>query len=206
MTPARPEAGGRVRLQKLLAAAGVASRRAAEALIEAGRVSVNGEPARLGDGADPSRDRVELDGERLRLERRRTWVVNKPRGVLSTVRDPEGRRTVLDLLPERGTRAFPVGRLDRDTEGLLLLTNDGELTHALLHPSHEVEREYVVTARGELSTRAQERLARGVRLEDGKTSPARVSRVRYDRERDVTELHLVLIEGRKRQILSLIHI
>ncbi|MGH0032323.1 MAG: pseudouridine synthase [Myxococcota bacterium] len=190
----------RERLQKLLAAAGVASRRGAESLIEAGRVSVNGRTAKLGDGADPERDTVELDGERLRFETHRYWVVNKPRGVLSTVRDPEGRPTVLDLLPDRGTRAFPVGRLDRDTEGLLLLTNDGELTHALLHPSHEVEREYQVTVRGELGERAQKRLARGVRLEEGMTAPAKLSRVRFDAEANTTSFHLTLVEGRKRQI------
>jgi 23S rRNA pseudouridine2605 synthase len=187
-------------LQKLLADAGIASRRRAEDLIREGRVTVNGQIASLGDSADPERDRIELDGERLRRESRAYWVMNKPRGVLCTVRDPEGRTTVLDLLPKRGTRVFPVGRLDRDSEGLLLLTNDGELTQAMLHPSHEVEREYVVTARGELRDRERERLERGVRLEEGPTAPARVSRLRFDAENDVSVFHLTVVEGRKRQI------
>jgi 23S rRNA pseudouridine2605 synthase len=189
-----------VRLQKLLAEAGVASRRGAESLIRAGRVSVNGRVASIGDSADPSVERVELDGERVRPPARVYWVVNKPRGVLSTVRDPEGRPTVIDLVPGRGTRTFPVGRLDRDTEGLVLLTNDGELTHALLHPSHEVEREYVVRVRGELSEREQQRLAKGIRLEDGMTAPARISHVRFDAAEETSVFHLTLIEGRKRQI------
>lgn len=191
---------GRARLQRLLAAAGVASRRGAEALIRAGRVAVNGVPARLGDSADPARDVVALDGTPLVLEAKQYWIVNKPRGVLSTVRDTHGRRTILDLLPERDARVFPVGRLDRDTEGLVLVTNDGDLAHALLHPSHGVEREYVVSVRGVLERREQERLARGVRLEDGVTAPSRVARVRLDRALDTTTFHLTLAEGRKRQI------
>ena len=190
----------RARLQKLLAAAGVASRRAAEALIEAGRVSVNGRRARLGDSADPERDEIALDGVPVSLAAKRYWLVHKPRGVLTTLRDPEGRRTIRELLPASAPRVFPVGRLDRDTEGLVLLTNDGALAHALLHPSHEVEREYVVSVRGELRPREQRRLARGVRLDDGVTAPARVSAVSFDRAADTTTFHLTLIEGRKRQI------
>lgn len=191
---------GRARLQRLLAAAGVASRRKAEELIRAGRVAVNGVPARLGDSADPDRDVVALDGMPLVLEAKQYWIVNKPRGVLSTVRDTHGRRTILDLLPARDARLFPVGRLDRDTEGLVLVTNDGALAHALLHPSHGVEREYVVSVRGVLERREQGRLARGVRLEDGVTAPSRVARVHPDRELDTTTFHLTLAEGRKRQI------
>jgi len=189
-----------VRLQKLLAESGVASRRGAERLIREGRVTVDGRVAGIGDSADPSIERVDLDGERVRPPARVYWVVNKPRGVLSTVRDPEGRPTVIDLVPQRGTRTFPVGRLDRETEGLVLLTNDGELTNALLHPSYEVEREYVVSVRGELSEREQQRLAKGIRLEDGMTAPARVSRVRFDPAQEISVFHLTLIEGRKRQI------
>lgn len=161
---------------------------------------MNGATARLGDRADPERDQITLDGERLRLERLEYWLLHKPVGVLSTVRDPEGRPTVLALVPRRRVRLFPVGRLDRDTSGLLLLTNDGALTQALLHPSHGIEREYEVVVKGELAERAQRRLARGVSLEDGWTAPARVSRVRYDAEVDRSHFHLTLREGRKRQI------
>ena len=141
---------------------------------------VNGAVAKLGDRADPWRDDVTLDGESLRPQRPVYWMLHKPRGVLTSVRDPEGRPTVLELVPERGARVFPVGRLDRDSEGLLLLTNDGLLAHALLHPSHEVEREYEVVVRGAIEAEKLARLARGIRLEDGWTAPARVSRVQRD--------------------------
>jgi len=189
-----------VRLQRILAAAGISARRGAEALIRAGRVRVNGRPAKLGDRADPWRDEVTLDGEPLRPQRTVTWMLHKPRGVLSSVRDPEGRPTVLALVPEHAARVFPVGRLDRDSEGLLLLTNDGLLAHALLHPSHEVEREYEVVVRGALDAEKRARLARGVRLEDGWTAPARVARAQHDPRSDTTRFHLILHEGRKRQI------
>ncbi|HEV2785001.1 MAG TPA: pseudouridine synthase, partial [Solirubrobacteraceae bacterium] len=131
------------RLQKVLAAAGIASRRACEELIAQGRVTVDGEVARLGQKVDPSRADVRLDGERVNVDPRLVYVLlNKPRGVVSTTDDPSGRPTVFDLvkLPQR---LFSVGRLDMDTEGLLLLTNDGDLAHALMHPSFEVERTYV---------------------------------------------------------------
>lgn len=188
------------RLQKILAAAGVASRRRAEDLIRAGRVTVNGVRARLGDSADPERDLVLLDGQPLEREPHAYWIVHKPRGVLSTVSDPEGRPTVVGLLPSSELRLFPVGRLDRDTEGLVLMTNDGELTHALLHPSHGVEREYRVTVRGRVTPDTRKRLERGVRLEDGLTAPARVGAVRYDERADQSRFALTLTEGRKRQI------
>ena len=190
----------RVRLQRILAAAGVASRRRAEALIAAGRVRVNDAVAHLGDSADPEQDRVTLDGVALREEPTRCWLVHKPRGVLTTARDPEGRRTVLDLLPQREVRLFPVGRLDRDTEGLVLLTNDGALAHVLLHPSHENEREYRVTVRGEIPPEALRRLESGIELEEGRTAPARVGGVRRDAASGTSTFQLTLIEGRKRQI------
>ncbi len=190
----------RVRLQRILAAAGVASRRRAEELIRAGRVRVNGVVAELGQSADPERDEVTLDGVALREERTRYWLVHKPRGVLTTARDPEGRPTVLDLLPRREARLFPVGRLDRDTEGLVLLTNDGPLAHALLHPSLGNEREYRVTVSGAVAPDALRRLEGGIELEDGRTAPARVEAVRRDPANDTTTFQLTLIEGRKRQI------
>ncbi len=193
----------RVRLQRLLAAAGVASRRGAEDWVRAGRVRVNGRVAGLGDSADPAVDEVELDGKPLVLpERASFWMLHKPRGVLTTTRDPEGRSTVLDLLPAeaRRGRLFPVGRLDRETEGLVLLTDDGDVAQALLHPSRGSEREYRVTARGRLGDPERRRLARGVELEDGRTAPCQVGTSRYDRVADTSTFTLTMIEGRKRQI------
>jgi 23S rRNA pseudouridine2605 synthase len=190
----------RQRLQKILAAAGLASRRRAEAWLRDGRVSVNGVRAQLGDSADPERDAICVDGQPLRLEPFRYWLLHKPKGVLSSTRDPEGRRTVLALVPERDVRLYPVGRLDRDTEGLLLLTNDGETAQALLHPSFGSEREYDVTVRGEPSAETLRRLARGVRLDDGTTAPAEVGLPRSDRATSTSRFSLTLREGRKRQI------
>jgi 23S rRNA pseudouridine2605 synthase len=190
----------RVRLQKILAAAGVASRRRAEDLLREGRVSVNGRTATVGESADPDRDTITVDGAPVRREAAAYWLLNKPRGVLSTVRDPQGRPTVRDLVPARGARLFPVGRLDRDTEGLVLLTNDGRLAHALLHPSHRVEREYRVTVRGRVAAETLARLARGVVLEDGVTAPAKVGRPAVDPASERSRFTLTVIEGRKRQI------
>jgi len=189
-----------VRLQKILAAAGVASRRRAEDLLREGRVSVNGRVAALGESADPDRDEVDVDGAPVEREPLAYWVVHKPRGVLTTVHDPEGRPTVLDLLPARGTRLFPVGRLDRNTEGLVLLTNDGRIAQTLLHPSHEVEREYRVTVSGRIAATSLERLAEGVMLEDGLTAPAQVGRATWRPASGTSRFTLTLIEGRKRQI------
>jgi 23S rRNA pseudouridine2605 synthase len=190
----------RRRLQKILAEAGVASRRAAEGLLRAGRVTVNGRVAKLGDSADPDRDVVAVDGARVGREPSVYWLLHKPRGVITTVRDPEGRPTVRGLVPDREHRLYPVGRLDRDTEGLLLLTNDGRVAHALLHPSHESEREYRVTVRGRISAEALRRLAAGVELEEGRTAPARVGQAVFDAATGSACFSLTLIEGRKRQI------
>jgi 23S rRNA pseudouridine2605 synthase len=188
------------RLQKILAAAGLGSRRACEALIAAGRVSVNGRRAALGESADPDRDEIALDGEPIRREAFEYWVVNKPTGVLSTVRDTRGRPTVMDLVPDRMARVYPVGRLDQDTEGLVLLTNDGELTHRMLHPSFGAEREYWVTSRGQISDSVLARLAAGVELDDGLTAPAQVGGASFDPSSKRTRFSLTLIEGKKRQI------
>jgi 23S rRNA pseudouridine2605 synthase len=188
-------------LQKLLAAAGVASRRRAETWLRAGRVSVDGVVARLGDSADPDVERIDLDGRPLALEPLAYWILHKPRGVVTTSRDPQGRQTVLDLLPRSAHgRLFPVGRLDRDTEGLLLLTNDGAVAQALLHPALGSEREYRVTARGAIPSGRLARLARGVDLPDGRTAPARVGAARFDPRSEATTFALTLREGRKRQI------
>jgi len=162
---------------------------------------VNGVVAGIGDGADPTRDRITLDGRAVRAEHLVYWMLHKPKGVLTTARDPEGRATVMELVPERKARLFPVGRLDRDSEGLLLLTNDGEIAQALLHPSRESPRVYRVTVRGKLSEASLDQIERGVRLEDGTlTAPATVGRPHYQARHDRTTFALTLIEGRKRQI------
>lgn len=161
---------------------------------------VNGKTATLGDSADPESDEIRVDGRVLRLEPLRYWLLHKPRGVLTSTSDPEGRTTVLALVPERSVRLYPVGRLDRDTEGLLLLTNDGEIAQALLHPSLGNEREYEVVVRGAVASETLDRLARGIRLDDGITAPATVTRVRRDAAAATTRFALTLREGRKRQI------
>jgi pseudouridine synthase len=169
-------------------------------------VRVNGQLAKLGDRADPARDEIRVDGRPLAAEARSYWLLHKPKNVLTTTADPfaeeAGRRTVLELLPAtaRRTRLYPVGRLDLDSEGLLLLTNDGALAQALLHPSHGCEREYQVEVWGKLASESARQLARGVELEDGTTRPCRVRVVGYDRARDTSRLVLTLREGRKRQI------
>jgi 23S rRNA pseudouridine2605 synthase len=188
------------RLQKILAAAGVASRRAAEDLIRAGRVTVNGAVATLGESADADRDAIALDGKPIQREPLEYWIVNKPRGVLTTVSDPQGRSTVIDLAQESTARLFPVGRLDLLSEGLVFLTNDGPLAHSLLHPSFGEEREYRVTVRGSIDRSTLRRISKGVELEDGLTAPARAGAVRFDPETRTTRFALILVEGRKRQI------
>ena len=195
----RPGSPGE-RLQKILAAAGVASRRASEDLIRAGRVTVNGVVATLGESADPDRDAIALDGERIQREPLEYWIVHKPRGVLTTVSDPQGRSTVVDLVRDSRVRLYPVGRLDLLSEGLVLLTNDGPLAHSLLHPSFGEEREYRVTVRGSFDRSTQRRISEGVELEDGLTAPARVGAVRFDPQTRTTRFALTLIECKKRHI------
>jgi 23S rRNA pseudouridine2605 synthase len=186
------------RLQKVMAAAGVASRRACEELIAQGRVTVNGEVAHLGDKVDPQTDVVHLDGERVNVHPDLVYVLlNKPQGVVTTASDPEGRPTVMDLinLPQR---LFPVGRLDQDTEGLLLLTNDGALAHALTHPSYEVERVYVALVPGPVRRKALAQLREGVELEDGVARARRARVLEEDRGKALVEV--VMTEGRKREV------
>jgi 23S rRNA pseudouridine2605 synthase len=182
------------RLQKILARAGLGSRRAAEALIAAGRVRVNGEVATLGDRADPETDRIEVDGAVVGVRPGLVhYLLNKPAGVVTTASDPQGRPTVVGLVPAE-PRVFPVGRLDADTEGLLLLTNDGELAHRLTHPSFGIDKEYLAEVDGRPTRGALRRLREGVDLEDGRTAPARVSVV-GDRL-----LRITIHEGRNRQV------
>ncbi|HEU5083067.1 MAG TPA: pseudouridine synthase [Acidimicrobiales bacterium] len=183
-----------VRLQKLLARAGVASRRVVEEMIEAGRITVNGQVAELGQRADPETDAVEVDGVLVGVRPDTVWyLLNKPAGVVSTASDPQGRPTVVDLVPPE-PRVFPVGRLDADTEGLLLLTNDGEVTHRLTHPSYGVEKEYLAQVEGVPSRGALRALREGVELEDGPTAPASASMV------SPGVVKLVIHEGRNRQV------
>jgi pseudouridine synthase len=191
------------RLQRALARAGYGSRRASEELIAAGRVKLNGRVATLGDKVDPSADEVELDGVRVNLDPNvRYYALHKPAGVVTTMRDPQGRRTVVELLPVDGPRVFPVGRLDRDTEGLLLLTNDGELANRLTHPRYGVEKEYLAEVAGRPSPRHVTAVLRGVELEDG---PARAARARIvDARADRGQLRLVMTEGRKREVRRLL--
>lgn len=192
--------GEPVRLQRLLAGAGFGSRREVESLIAEGRVTVGGEIAELGTRARPGIDDIRLDGERVLSDRPVYWIVNKPRGVVTTVRDDSGRRTVLDLVPRKLGRVFPVGRLDVETQGLLLLTNDGETAYAMLHPSLGNEREYRVSVKGEIDAKAIARLEKGVNLEEGRTAPGRVRDVRIDPKTHTSSFMLTLVEGRNRQI------
>ena len=193
-----------IRLQKILSGAGVASRRAAERLMAEGRVTVNGVTVReLGTRADPARDDIRVDGHAIKREIRRLYfVLNKPRGYVTTRSDPEGRPTVLDLVPRLHDYIYPVGRLDYDSEGLLVLTNDGDLAAALSHPSHEVAREYHARVRGVPDARAINRLARGVVLDGRKTAPAEVSLVAsgVGQHADQALLSITLHEGRTRQV------
>jgi pseudouridine synthase len=181
-----------VRLNAFIARAGVASRRKADDLIKAGRVTVNGEPGRLNTfvGAD---DDVRLDGEPLAKQRLAYVLLNKPAGVVTTARDPQGRRTVVEVVAYP-SRVVPVGRLDADTTGALLLTNDGDLAHRLAHPRYEVDKVYEVECWTQPTDADLERLRGGVELDDGPTSPAEVRRI------DGATVELVLHEGRNRQV------
>jgi 23S rRNA pseudouridine2605 synthase len=197
----------KVRLQKYLAEAGVASRRHAEDLIREGRVTIDGRVAQLGESVESEQHVVAVDGRAAASETKEYWLLNKPLGVVSTASDPEGRPTVVECVPT-SARVFPVGRLDVNSTGLLLLTNDGELAARMLHPSHHVEKEYAVTVWGEVTASELAELRTGVRLEDGSTAPARVrvtghgqaGRARDARARAITDLRVTLHEGRKRQV------
>lgn len=182
------------RIQKLLSAAGLCSRRQGEEYLLAGRVTVNGRPAQLGEKADPARDAVALDGIPLRPVERHTYLMlHKPTGYVTTLSDDKGRKTVADLVADCGARVWPVGRLDYDSEGLLLLTDDGDLTNCLTHPRHEIEKEYHVTVTGDVEKALP--ILRG-RLElDGQVlAPARVEILAPQR------LQVVIHQGKNRQV------
>ncbi|HEU5372406.1 MAG TPA: pseudouridine synthase [Gaiellaceae bacterium] len=181
-----------MRLNAFLARAGVASRRRADELIKAGRVTVNGEPGQLNTVVG-ARDQVEVDGEEVARQRLRYVLLHKPAGVVTTARDPQGRPTVVELVPAE-PRVVPVGRLDVDTTGALLLTNDGRLAHRLAHPRYGVEKTYVAEVEGDPDEDALQRLRDGVDLDDGPTAPARARRLGRG------SVELVLHEGRKHQV------
>lgn len=182
------------RLQKVLAATGWGSRRVCEDLIAAGRVTVNGVLAELGRRVDADRDLIEVDGAPVGVKPGLVYyLLNKPRGVVTTAKDTHGRQTVVELVPTE-PRVFPVGRLDVDTEGLLLLTNDGDLAHRISHPSHGVEKEYLAHVRGRVSAGALRQLREGVELDDGITAPAEAS------QPNPGVLRITIHEGRNRQV------
>jgi 23S rRNA pseudouridine2605 synthase len=197
----------RQRLQKILAQAGHGSRRASEQLITSGRVSVNGETVtELGTQADPETDVIEVDGEPVRIPTSFVYLaMNKPWGFLTTARDPRGRRTVVELLPpDLPPNVLPVGRLDRDTEGVLLFTSDGELAHRLAHPRFTIDKEYYALVRGAPDVGALEALRIGVEIDGRRTSPAEAEVTAppygYNVRKGHTWLRIVIHEGRKRQV------
>ena len=181
-----------MRLNAYLARAGVASRRKADELIKAGRVRVNGEPGQLNTFVQ-STDRVEVDGQAVAKQKLAHLLLYKPAGVVTTASDPQGRRTVVDLVP-REPRVVPVGRLDADTTGALLLTNDGELAHRLAHPRYGVEKTYIAEVEGAPTQTTLEKLQQGIELDDGPTAPARARLIARSR------LELTIHEGRNRQV------
>lgn len=186
------------RLQKLLSASGVASRRTVEEWIVAGRVRVNGEVAQLGAKADLERDRIEVDGKLLKPGGKRTYLMlNKPRGYVTTLSDEKGRRTVAQLVSGCGKRVWPVGRLDLDSEGLLILTDDGELTQKLLHPSHEIEKEYLVWVTGDVN-RGIPVLSAPMELDGDRLAPAKVRKGRVSG--GVAQLSITIHQGKNRQV------
>jgi 23S rRNA pseudouridine2605 synthase len=191
------------RLQRALARAGFGSRRACEELIAAGRVTVDGVVATLGDRVDPATAEVLVDGLPASLDPEiRYYALHKPVGVVTTMRDPQGRADLRGLVPADGPRVFPVGRLDRDSEGLLLLTNDGELTNRLLHPRHGVEKEYLAEVEGRPTARQLARVRAGVELDDGPARAVRARSVATSGKRGA--VRLVMTEGRKREVRRLL--
>lgn len=190
------------RIQKVMAEQGLCSRRAAEQIILEGRVKINGHPARLGDKMDVNRDTMMIDGERIRLVKKQEYhylMLHKPRGFVTTTSDERGRKTVMDLLADYPVRVFPVGRLDKDSEGLLLLTNDGAFANLMMHPSHGVSKLYRVTVHPRADEGQVVALSKGVTLDDGTTTQPAVVNVVVD-EPGRTVLEMTIKEGKNRQI------
>ncbi|GAC43663.1 pseudouridine synthase [Paenibacillus popilliae] len=190
------------RLQKIMANAGVASRRKCEQLILDGKVEVNGEVVTaLGVKADPATDMIAVNGKPITANANKVYAAfHKPKGVITSMSDPEGRKTVLDFVKGMGARVYPVGRLDYDTEGLLLLTNDGDLANMLMHPRHHVAKTYHATVKGIPHGDLLEKLREGIQLEDGMTQPAEVEYHDVDMERQSATISITIYEGRNRQV------
>jgi len=188
------------RLQKIISAAGITSRRASEELILNGQVTVNGiVVSELGSKADPAKDVITVNGKKLQVSEKRVYILlNKPTGYITALKDSQGRQLVTDLLNGVPERVYPVGRLDYNTEGLLLLTNDGDWANRLMHPRHEIEKEYHVRVRGKIVAQQLKRMAEGIELEDGKTAPAVVRLVKDGEQNDW--ISVVIHEGRNRQV------
>jgi 23S rRNA pseudouridine2605 synthase len=191
------------RLQKIIAEMGIASRRKAEEIIIEGRVTVNGKVAEIGMKADPRRDHIKVDGKLLtKPEKKVYYVFNKPRGVMTSMSDPEGRPTVKEFFRGIKQRVFPVGRLDFDSEGLLLLTNDGDFAHAILHPSKKIPKTYLVKVKGVLEDEELEKLRKGIKIDGKMTAPARVKKLKKTESNSWIEM--TISEGRKRQIRKML--
>ncbi|WP_010273929.1 pseudouridine synthase [Paenibacillus senegalensis] len=189
------------RLQKVLAQAGIASRRKCEEYITSGRVEVNEQVVtQLGVKVDPEQDEIKVDGRPIRLQSKLYLAFYKPKGVISSVKDPEGRKVVTDFVQQINQRVYPVGRLDYDTEGLLLLTNDGEFAQLLTHPKYHIPRTYHVTVKGVPHGDVLEKLKQGVELDDGMTAPAEVEYHDIDPDKNRTVLTMTIYEGRNRQV------
>lgn len=189
------------RLQKVLAEAGIASRRKCEEIITSGRVMVNGEVVTtLGVKVDPAADEIQVDGKAINQQKKIYVMLHKPKGVITSANDPGGRKVVTDFLPGIRERVYPVGRLDYDTEGLLLLTNDGEFAHMLTHPKHHVPKTYRATVKGVPHGSLLEKLRTGVQLEDGITHPAEVEYADLDPDKNETVIEITIYEGRNRQV------
>ncbi|MCX7914391.1 MAG: rRNA pseudouridine synthase [Thermodesulfovibrionales bacterium] len=187
------------RIQKIIAMMGVTSRRKAEEYIQEGRVTINGKVAKIGMKADPERDHIKLDGKLLIKHQEKVYLIlNKPKGVITALSDPEGRPTIKDFLRKIKYRVFPVGRLDYHSEGLLLLTNDGELAHAILHPSNKIPKTYQVKVKGIIDQAKINKLSKGIKLEDGLTHPSEIRKI--SETENNSWLEVVLYEGKKRQI------
>ena len=195
----------KMRLEKFLAQSGIASRRDAKKYISAGRVSVNGERVSIpGTHIDPQRAEITFDGEPIRRKPKRIYLMlNKPAGYVTTVRDERGRPTVMALVSDISERIYPVGRLDLDTEGLLLMTNDGDFAHRILHPSHEIQKTYIAWVEGQPNQREIQRLREGIEIEDGVVASAKINQI--GKREGQAQFKVVIHEGRKRQIRRMFH-